>query len=102
MKSNRIICSAVWVDDGIKYSSQPKNIKSGFVVCGRRHCNCFTTLSLIYDNPAELIHCKVVQGFLSSEDVFLNRKQALPVANHAKQFVGEKLLSGVLISEDLW
>ena len=42
-----IICSAIHFDDGEEYVHQPKNIKTGLVVCGMRHCNVFTTISLI-------------------------------------------------------
>lgn len=43
--SEYIICSAIHFDDGKEYVHQPKNIKSGFVVTGRRHHNCYNVLS---------------------------------------------------------
>ena len=46
----KILCSAIHVKDGKKYEHQPKNIDLGFVVCGRRHHNCFYTISLM-GNP---------------------------------------------------
>ena len=43
-----ILCSAIWIDDGVTtYVHQPKNIKQGFVVAGRRHHNCITTLAML-------------------------------------------------------
>jgi hypothetical protein len=32
--SERIICPAIWIDDGEKYENQPGNIKTGYVVFG--------------------------------------------------------------------
>jgi len=33
-KNERIICPAIWVDDGGTYDNQPENIKTGYVVYG--------------------------------------------------------------------
>jgi hypothetical protein len=33
-KNERIICPAIWVDDGATYDNQPENIKTGYVVYG--------------------------------------------------------------------
>lgn len=33
-KNERIICPAIWIDDGKKYDNQPENIKTGYVVYG--------------------------------------------------------------------
>lgn len=32
-----ILCAATWFDDGKKYQHQPKNIKTGLVLCGFGH-----------------------------------------------------------------
>jgi hypothetical protein len=32
--NERIICPAIWVDDGETYENQPENIKTGYVVFG--------------------------------------------------------------------
>jgi len=101
----KILCSAIYVDDDRTYVHQPKNIKSGFVVCGRRHHNCITTLTLIFEEMELLIpykqQGKVVQGFLTDTDIFLNRKESYKVVKTAKQ-INDKLLSSTLTSEDLW
>ncbi len=33
-KNERIVCPAIWVDDGKKYENQPENINTGYVVYG--------------------------------------------------------------------
>jgi len=33
-QDERKICPAIWIDDGIYYENQPKNIKTGYVVFG--------------------------------------------------------------------
>ena len=105
MSKNKILCSAIYVDDERKYEGQPKNIELGFVVCGRRHHNCFATIRMIFEELENLIPYKkagkVTQGFLTSDDIFLNRKDAFKVAKDAGQIKG-KLIGGVLTSEDLW
>ena len=102
----KILCSAIYVDDGRVYEHQPKNIKSGFVVCGRRHHNCIATLSLIFKDIELLIpykqQGKVVQGFLTDTDIFLDRKESYKVAKTAKQIIHDELISNTLTSEDLW
>jgi len=99
-----ILCAAIHIDDQQKYPHQPKNISSGIVVCGRRHCNCFTTITKMY-LPEDFIAFKqqekVVSGFLTSDDLFLTRLQALDVAFESGQ-VGKHLLGSILTSEDLW
>jgi hypothetical protein len=43
-----IICAAIWYDDKITtHRHQPKNIKSGYVVTGRRHHNCIAIHSIL-------------------------------------------------------
>lgn len=37
----KIICSAIWYDDGKIREHNPPNIKIGIVVFGFRHSNCF-------------------------------------------------------------
>lgn len=51
-----ILCAAIWINDGLKHEQQPENIETGFVVCGRRHNNCYQTIkSLINQNVIEVI-----------------------------------------------
>ena len=104
-----IICAAVWFNDGKKYLHQPKNIESGFVVLGRRHHNCFSSVQNI---GVALGYNKTVmvkkgfnliepskQGFLTSQDRFVGRTEAAEIAHKAKQ-INKPLTK--LFSEDIY
>lgn len=101
----RIICSAIYVDDEIQHVHQPKNIKTGFVVCGRRHHNCLEIIKLI--GKTNYTTTKI-QGFLTENDYFVNRAQAFVIAKIKGQIIPERQLKrkhGLfyeLLSEDLY
>ena len=98
-----IICAAIWFKDSNKYSHQPKNVDIGLVVCGRRHHNCFLTAFEL--NGGKRIeglseaNAKAVQGFLTSDDRFVDRKEAGQIAFDAGQI---PKLTDCLLSEDLY
>lgn len=98
----RIICAAVWFQDGIDtYIHQPKNITSGYVVAGRRHHNCFTTHAMLKglrSTTSKPISSE--QGFITTEDRFVDRKEAYRIAHEAGQVNGQ--LDKELYSEDLY
>lgn len=102
MSEERIICAAIWFDDGKRHEHQPRNIDTGFVVCGRRHHNCFITASILKGEDWRVSdYGKNVQGFLTSSDLFLNRKKAAVVAYKSGQY--KRAGRGdVLFSEDLY
>lgn len=93
-----IICSAIHFDNkaDIEHPHQPKNITSGFVLCGRRHHNCFATASILGFNRLGI---QITQGFLTNEDRFLNREDAAKVAYYSGQI---EELENSLMSEMLW
>jgi hypothetical protein len=94
-----IICSAIWFNDSkVDYLHQPKNVNEGFVICGRRHHNCFLTRGFI--KGVELKDYKeIVQGFLTNTDRFVDRKEAGKIAFDANQI---KQQTERLFSEDLY
>ncbi len=112
MDEERLVISAVWVDDGQRHVHQPRNIDTGFVITGYRHCNCHYTLYLMGQieltmdgKRAERIPGQKVDGFLSNKNNFYNRKDALEIAKKANQIINKdgKLRGGTqLTSEDLW
>jgi len=103
MKKPYIICAAVWFKDGNKYSHQPKNIESGLIVCGRRHHNCFLTAFELNDGKKvrglDERNRTVIQGFLTSDDRFVDRKEGGQIAFRAQQI---DKLTKCLFSEDLY
>ena len=95
-KPEHIICAAIYVDDGKEHAHQPKNIYTGYVVCGRRHHNCYATIYLIDDKEHVKPH---IQGFLTSKDRFVNRQEAAEIAVASKQVWN---INKALFSEDLY
>ena len=95
-----IICAAIWFKDGKKHEHQPRNINEGLVVCGRRHHNVYLTVVDIKDMLLEDYKFSGgVQGFLTSDDMFVDRKEAGKIAFEAKQ---TNELKECLFSEDLY
>jgi len=118
MNKEFILCAAIWINDNIKHEQQPKNIESGFVVCGRRHSNCYQIIkSLTGQNPNEkigsLINSMTLedqrkhQGFITSLDRYVDRKEGWSIAkaNNQIQFgytASESEDDSILISENLY
>jgi hypothetical protein len=106
----KILCAAIWLDDGKKYNLQPVNINSGIVVAGLRHPHCKVILmSWLYPNwqsdtleeqIKNEVNNKEVQGFITSSQRFLDRKEA------AKVFIASggtlSYHNNLLFSEDLY
>jgi hypothetical protein len=88
LKEEYIICSAVHYDDGIVYQEQPMNIKTGIVVAGRRHNNCFYSLKQmsLYDE-SKVTRENTISGFLTNFDNFLNREEAFKLAEKNNQLL---------------
>ena len=115
MDKEFILCAAIWVNDKQKHEQQPKNVEIGYVICGRRHNNCYQTikdlkgdvktyfksLGMSEDNYRE--H----QGFITSLDRYVNRKEGWTIAkaNNQIQFgltASENEEDSILISENLY
>lgn len=96
-KQEYIICAAIHFDDKLKHEHQPSNITSGYVVCGRRHHNVFVTANIICFGNVKPNPDK--QGFLTSKDRFVNRKEAGDIAFAAGQITEP---TNCLFSEDLY
>ncbi len=96
-----IICSAVWFDDGIDHEDQTIKGETGFVVCGRRHHNCFHTACILDDERKYKAHEKA-QGFVTNKDRFVDRIEGAKIAFEAKQIEQPTNHRLGLFSEDLW
>jgi len=85
-KTEYILCSAIYFDDGIEYVHQPINIVSGYVICGHRHHNCFMTISILCKNIIESDRFNnETQGFLTNLNRFVDRNEAGIIAFNAGQ-----------------
>ena len=108
-KQEYIICCAVHLDDGYPHDRSPT--LTGFIVTGRRYADCYDTIGkLLVCNAAmdkAVTHCRKnrrFQGFLTSANRFVSRKEAYQIAKRAGQ-----LLTSIddqeepeLISENLY
>ena len=93
-----ILCAAIHHIEGKLQENQPKNIDKGFVICGRRHHNCFAILCLAVEER-NIKSENSIQGFLTSQDRFVDRTVAMHIALRAGQI---KKKQRILISEDLY
>jgi hypothetical protein len=99
MQKEYILCSAIWFDDGKKYVHQPRNVESGIVFCGHRHCNIFIQIGGTVGERQKLGIYEKEQGFLTNTNRFVGRREAAIIAYEAKQT--DQLLEK-LKSEDLY
>lgn len=94
----KILCAAIWHNDGESYPHGPYGISTGLVVCGFRHCDCIVVLATAIPNRNKE---KDFQGFLTSDNRFVSRKSAMRIAFTAGQLIKETR-SVELFSEDLY
>lgn len=100
----KILCAAIRYRNDKTYSSGPLNVPTGLVVCGRRHHDCYTVLEQVVDFDANALEHEDF-GFMTDENLYLNRKEAYPIALAAGQVQKPELHDEsnlILISEDLY
>jgi hypothetical protein len=98
-KTEYVMCAANWVDDKIEHIFQPFNIPTGIVYCGWRHPYIFQQYRERF--PQEIFGKYETQGFLTTKNRFLTRKEALELVKENGQLT-KPLIGDVLTSEDLW
>lgn len=100
-KKPYILCAAIHYKDGKKYEQQPRDIFLGFVICGRRHHNCVATGTIL---GAKLCEQPYTQGFLTSDDRFVDRTEAYAIARDRGQLLSKyrELFTTALLSEDIY
>lgn len=99
----KIICAAIHVKHNQQHAGQPVNIETGFVVCGRRHDACHTTIAIL--NPSFLkLLTSGDNGFVTTKNKFVDRKEGYVIAKDAGQLLHNYHDSTnlILTSEDLW
>jgi hypothetical protein len=96
-KRETILCAAIYYNDGKARVHQPVNARTGIVVTGLRHCNCYAVLAELFPNRE--YKGNQVEGFLTNSNRFVKRNMAAQIAFHAGQTSEKK---GELCSEDLY
>lgn len=105
--SEKIVCSAIWYKDLPKSPAHGcKNIEKGIVIFGLRHghvislCRALTgkrTVTLAEDGVGEF-----EQGFLTTENRFVNRHEGWIIAERESQIIKQTGAYGTLYSEDIY
>ena len=106
--NERILCAAIWYQEltsSRETSAEfylPRNIYYGVVFCGHRHSQCIhTKCALTGLRDAESGAHE--QGFLTSENRFVGREEALEIALREGQILNPSAIRGKhLYSEDLY
>lgn len=110
-----ILSAAIIIRDGIEHAEQPKNIKLGFVITGRRHNNCYKTLEILLGlsniNMSKFLkdndHSGIDHGFITSTNRYVGRIEAFKIAQTNNQLRMPELhdpntVNNILTSEDLY
>lgn len=101
-KDEYIICAAIWFDDDIDRELPEIKDKTGFVIAGRRHHNCFHIASVLTGGGRICLPQKEVQGFLTNKNRFVDRIEAADIAFKAGQIDQPTTHKLGLFSEDLY
>lgn len=107
MKPEYIICAAIHYKDGKVHPHMPKNIETGVVVAGLRHCNAMMTAkAMLGDDVYNKLNIgREGQGFITSQNRYVDRKEGFRIAKANNQFIHRCFdddYEGVLTSEDLY
>lgn len=115
MEKEFIICAAIYINDGMVHKQQPENITIGFVISGRRHNNCYQTITDLKGDVNEYFKSlnmsendyRKHQGFMTSTNRYVTRKEAFVIAkaNNQIQFglaASDNGEDSILISENLY
>lgn len=95
-----IACSAIWYKDAPIHTNRPINVDMGTVVCGHRHGHCISTYVALSGKRSVTTEAgEYVQGFLTSTNRFVDRKEGALIAFAAGQT--DKNCE-TLFSEDLY
>ena len=100
-----ILCAAIWYKDlplikTFDSNVLPINCHKGIVFCGHRHPHCmYSMCSITGKRSVEPEIGEYIQGFLTSLNRFVDRKEGARIAYQAKQIKEDKV---TLFSEDLY
>ena len=105
-----ILCAAIWYkelplrdEEILRHRGfSPYNVDKGIVFCGWRHPNCmYQMVAITGKRSVESEVGENIQGFLTSQNRFVDRKEGLEIALKANQVINIHYGSQ-LYSEDLY
>ncbi len=79
----------------------------GVIICGHRHGDCYATLKMLKSVPADKLPSREYQGFITSLNRFVDRKEAWNIALVNNQIkygftASDNGEESILISENLY
>ena len=86
-----IICPAIHLQNDVVYVNQPKNVDKGLVISGDSHRDIFKIIKSCEEYTPR--YHRMVQGFLTSENNFVNRAQATDIAYKEGIITNHELLT---------
>lgn len=103
----RILCAAIWYKDlPLVYTDfppthlRPVNCDRGIIFCAQRHLQCLYQM-IAMTGKMQHEAGEEVQGFLTSTNRFVDRKEGMKIALEANQVINP-YHSDILFSEDLY
>lgn len=101
-----ILCAAIWykdypVPERLNSNLLPVNLTKGIVFCGHRHPHCLRQMNVVWGRR-QCEAGKEVQGFLTSKNRFVDRKEAWIIAEKQNQIIRVSGGEGTLYSEDIY
>jgi hypothetical protein len=96
-----ILCSAIWYKELPTPVFNPVNIEKGIVFCGHRHPHCLHQQIAMTGKKQHEVG-EYIQGFLTSENRFVDREEAAKIALVANQIDRLNYSNKSLYSEDLY
>lgn len=100
MQDEIIMMAAIHYRDGKEHAHQPKNIESGYVICGLRHNNCIGIHTALTGKRTATQD--YIDGFVTNKNRFVDRKEGLKIATESGQIQNKTTYEYELFSEDLW
>jgi len=101
-KDEYILCAAIWFDDGVDRELPEIKGKTGFVITGRRHSNCYHIAHVLTGGLRKDLPQKDEEGFLTNKTRFVGRHEAAEIAFVARQINERTTHPRGLYSEDLY
>jgi hypothetical protein len=99
--TEKILCAAIHYENLPKPVHSVKNKDKGLTLCGHDHAAIIGLCTVLLNKKQHELQ-PYEQGFLTSENRFVDRKEAWEIAVRAKQLMNVKNLNGgTLYSEDI-
>ena len=104
MNEERVLCAAIWYKEILPikdHPCKPRNINKGIVLCGWRHSDVIAQMCGLKGLRTDHISDHE-QGFLTSKNRFVDRREAFNIASESHQIRGAMYDRNELYPEDIY